>query len=163
MDEKKQKSKIYLIIFVAMILFAIILSITRKANAPIVYNSEDVKQQVGNGTSTGILGNESDLVFLSIVPNSKVSGVLNLTGEIKGGYFFEGNILVNVLDINKNVLKKGYGTATTDWMTAGPVSFTTSVDFTGLSAGPAYLEIHNDNASGLPENDKSIQIPIVIQ
>jgi hypothetical protein len=160
---ENQKSKIYLIIFAAMILFAIVLSVTRKVNTPVIYNSEETQQQVGQGVNTGILGNESDLVFLSIVPNVKVAGILNLTGEIKGGYFFEGNILINVLDVNKNVLKQGYGIATTEWMTAGPVSFTTSVDFTGLSAGPAYLEIHNDNASGLPENDKSILVPVIIE
>jgi hypothetical protein len=150
-----QKSKIYLIIFVVMILLAIVLTVTKKANAPIVPPPED-------NQDIGIQGNGGDLVFLSVLPNAKVSGVLNLTGEVKGGYFFEGNILINILDANKNMLKQGHGTATTEWMTADPVTFSTTVDFTGLPVGPAYLEIHNDNASGLPENDKNILIPIII-
>jgi hypothetical protein len=159
MENQNQKSKIYLIIFIVMILFAIVLSITKKANAPV---TPPVVAPVQDNHDIGILGNGGDLVFLSILPNAKVSGALNLTGEVKGGYFFEGNILINVLDTNKNVLKQGHGTATTEWMTTDPVSFTATVDFTGLVAGPAYLEIHNDNASGLPENDKSILIPIII-
>ena len=53
--------------------------------------------------------------------------------------------------------------ATSEWMTAGPISFEGNIDFTGLPKGQAYFEIHNDNASGLPENDKSILIPIIIE
>jgi hypothetical protein len=53
--------------------------------------------------------------------------------------------------------------ATTDWMTSGPVSFEGKIDFSGLPQGPAYFEIHNDNPSDLPENDKSVLIPIVIE
>lgn len=109
-----------------------------------------------------IFGNKDDLVFLSILPNQKVAGGLELTGSVKGGYFFEGNIVINVLSKDKNLLKAGNGTATGEWMTADPVSFKANVDFTNLPKGPAYLEIHNDNASGLPENDKSILVPIII-
>jgi len=154
MEDKN--SKIYLIIFVAIILFAIVLTITKKVNSPIVVPPQ-------NNQDIGIQGNGGDLVFLSVLPKSEVSGLVNLTGEVKGGYFFEGNILVNILDVQKNVLKSGHGAATTDWMTVEPVSFTAIVDFTGLPIGPAYLEIHNDNASGLPENDKSILVPITIE
>jgi len=110
-----------------------------------------------------ILGNEDDLVSFSFLPGTKVSGFMSYGGSIKGGYFFEGNIQINILDVNKNLLKAGFATATSEWMTADPVIFSGSIDLTGLPVGPAYFEIHNDNASGLPENDKFIQIPIVIE
>jgi len=109
-----------------------------------------------------VLGNEKDLVDFSIEPGSKVSGTLIVTGSVQGGYFFEGNILINVLDKNKKVVKAGFGSAKTDWMTSDPVGFEAVVDFTGSDKGQAYIEIHNDNASGLPEKDKSILIPVVI-
>jgi hypothetical protein len=83
-------------------------------------------------------------------------------GIIKGAYFFEGNILINILDSNKKVLKKSNAVAKTDWMTSGPVDFEGNIDFSVGYKGSGYLEIHNDNASGLPENDKSILIPIII-
>ncbi len=113
--------------------------------------------------NTQIEGNKNDLVSFSIAPGSKVKGVVSYTGAVKGGYFFEANILVNVLDKNKVLLKQGNAMATTDWMTADAVSFGGSIDFTNLPKGPAYIELHNDNASGLPENDKSILIPVVIE
>ncbi len=86
-----------------------------------------------------------------------------VSGIVKNAYFFEGNILLNVLDQNKNVLKTGHGSAITDWMTSGPVSFQGIIDTLGLPTGAAYIEIRNDNPSGMPENNKSILIPVVIQ
>ncbi len=109
-----------------------------------------------------ILGNKDDLVSFSVSPNVKVHGVLSYRGVIKGGYFFEANIGIHILDASKKVLKTSNAVAKTDWMTAGSVSFEGNIDFTGLPTGSAYFEIHNDNASGLPENDKSILIPIII-
>jgi hypothetical protein len=108
-------------------------------------------------------GNPDDLISFSIKHGQEVSGKVKVTGEIKGGWFFEGNILLNILDGNKKNIKSGHGTATTDWMTSGPVSFGAEIDVSTLPKGKAYIEIHNDNASGLPENDKSILIPIVIK
>lgn len=110
-----------------------------------------------------ILGNKDDLISFSILPGSKVRGLVAYRGVIKGAYFFEANIGISVLDLNKNVLKNSYAMATTEWMTAGPVSFEGKLDFSGLPPGPAYIEIHNDNASGLPEHDKSVLVPVVIE
>jgi hypothetical protein len=126
--------------------------------SPLVKDKAEDKAPVAE-----IQGNKSDLVSFSILPGSKVSGVVAYSGAIKGGYFFEANMLVNVLDKNKVVIKQGNTTATTDWMTADAVSFGGSIDFTNLPKGPAFVELHNDNASGLPENDKSVLIPIVIE
>jgi len=109
-----------------------------------------------------IMGNKDDLVFFSITSGSEVSGLIDAYGIIKSDYFFEGNLPISVLDANKNILRMTNGAATTDWMTIEPVSFKTSLDLTGLPFGPAYIQIHNDNPSGLPENDKFILVPIVI-
>jgi hypothetical protein len=109
-------------------------------------------------------GKVSDLISFSIKPNVEVpNGILSYRGSIKGAWFFEANIQINILDANKNVIKASNAVAKTDWMTVEPVEFEGNIDFTNLPKGPAYFEIHNDNASGLPENDKFIQIPILIQ
>ncbi len=119
-----------------------------------------------SGLLTGnaqITGNKTDLVSFSIPAGSKVTGVVSFLGIVKGGYFFEANILVNILDQNKTLIRQSNAIAMTDWMTAEPVTFEGSLDFGGLPKGKAYIEIHNDNASGLPEHDKNILIPIVIE
>lgn len=112
---------------------------------------------------TDILGNKDDLIYSSILPHAKVHGPTSYRGIVKGGYFFEGNILIGVKDLNKKILLQNHATSKTDWMTADPVEFEGTIDFSKAPSGPAYLEIHNDNASGLPENDKSILIPIIIE
>ncbi len=111
-----------------------------------------------------ILGKKEDLLSFTILPGTKVpNGILSYRGSIKGGWFFEGNILINILDQNKVPLLQSNAVAKTDWMTSEAVDFEGNIDFTNLPAGPAYFEIHNDNASGEPQFDKFIQIPIVIQ
>ncbi len=126
-------------------------------------NDEILQDNDVVNTITNILGNKDDLVSLSVKAGQEVGGKLKIKGSVKGAYFFEANILINILDTNKNILKNGHATATSEWMTADPVVFEGDIDFTNIANGPAYIEIHNDNASGLPEHDKSILIPIIIK
>ena len=126
----------------------------KKVEAPIV----DVPIQQDN---MGILGNKEDLVSFSVEAGNTVGGVLDLSGSVKGGYFFEGNILIKLLDSNQNVLKSGFGTATTNWMTADPVSFTSSIDSTGLN-GNGFILIQNDDPSdGEGGPAKKILVPVI--
>ncbi len=110
-----------------------------------------------------ISGNVQDLVSFSVPSGATVSGPLAVNGSVQNAYFFEANIRVNILDANKNMLKEGHGTATSEWMTTDPVSFTANIDFTGLQSGNGFIQIMNDNPSGDPTKDKSIYIPVVIQ
>lgn len=124
-----------------------------KAEAPIINNENNLE----------ILGDKEDLVSLSLNPGDTVSGILDLSGSVKGGYFFEGNILINLLDSNKNILEKDHGTATTDWMTVEPVSFTATIDSTAIN-GNGYIEIVEDDPSdGEGGPAKKILIPVVFE
>jgi len=107
--------------------------------------------------------NIGELVSFSISPGQKVKGLVPFEGAVKGGYFFEANILINVLDMNQKLIKAGHATATGEWMTAGPVSFAGKLDFSDIAKGLAYIQIQNDNPSDMRENDKFIVIPIVIE
>ena len=157
-------NSIFLFILIILMIIAIKIMLQNKS----LYFPE-VSKDKGEQTNTTPdvtfqnLGDKDDLVTFSIKPGSSVHGILSYRGTIKDGYFFEGNILINILSPDKTVLKKSNAVAKGDWMTSGPVDFEGNIDFTGLPKGPAYFEIHNDNASGLPENDKSVLIPIVIQ
>ena len=106
---------------------------------------------------------DNDLVSFSIANNSSVHGILSFNGVVQGGYFSEGSMPINVLDFNKNLLKNSNVMTKSDWMTSGPVNFEGKIDFSGLPKGPAFIELKKDNPSGLPEYDKSILIPIIIQ
>lgn len=119
---------------------------------------------VQNPLLVGILGDhKDDLISFSILPDSKVNGEVFYLGRIKGGYFFEGKLLINILDSNKKLVKASYAISKGDWETDRAVDFEGTIDFTNLPIGPAYFEIHNDNASDLREKDKSILVPISIE
>lgn len=158
-----KKSKLYIFIFVAMMVTALVLVISQQFEKPDEAKVvEEKSSEVIDSKDDGILGNKDDLVYFNIKPYDKVQGRISYNGVVKGGYFFEANILINILDKNKNIVLRSYATAKSDWMTSDPVMFDGTLDLFGLDSGSYYLEIHNDNASGLPENDKNILIPIII-
>lgn len=126
----------------------------KKVDAPVVVAPENKVE---------ILGNKEDLLSFSVKPGDTVSGVLNLSGTVKNAYFFEGNIGIGLLDANKNILKQGNGTAISDWMTTEPVTFTTTIDATGLS-GKGYIAIQeNDPSGGEAGVPSEILIPVFFE
>jgi hypothetical protein len=155
------KNKILIILLLVLVLVGAYFMLKPKSGSKEI----EEKAQPQFGISSGLVegNNKDDLVSFSILPDAAVSGLVSYKGVVKGGYFFEANILINILDENKNIMKKSNATATTDWMTQGPVSFEGNIDFAAFPKGKAYIEIHNDNASGEAKNDKSILIPITIK
>lgn len=156
----KHKSRKIITLFAFVLVVLAFLFFKPKAQAPVVDTSMppiENKDQV--------FGNTDDLIAFSISPNAKVHGILSYRGIIKGGYFFEANVGINILDPNKKILKASNAVAKTDWMTIGPVRFEGNIDFTGLSTGPAYFEIKQDDPSGGESGNqiKSILIPIIIE
>jgi hypothetical protein len=112
-----------------------------------------------------IEGNKEDLVSFSIKPGQEVSGKVHMTGTLSGGYFFEANVPIAIVDADKKLIFQWHGQGTTDWMTSGPVSFYTDFDFTKMPKGKAYIKITQDDPSGGESGRpiRSIFIPIVIK
>lgn len=118
-------------------------------------------------SSSMMEGNKEDLASFSIKPNQEVSGLIKSTGTISGGYFFEGSMPIQILDENKNKTNYGpeHANSTTDWMTAGPVSFSVDFDFTKIPKGKYYIKIIQDDPSG-GESGKVLHyvlIPITVK
>jgi hypothetical protein len=151
-----KKNIIVAIISALMVLIAIGGGIYLYNNKNIILGEKE------NLKKTEILGNKEDLVLFSVKAGDSIGGILNLTGTVKNAYFFEGNIIVDLLDSNQNIIKSGHGTATTEWMTTDPVFFTSGIDTTGLN-GQGYILIQNDDPSdgesGRPA--KKILIPVI--
>ncbi len=109
----------------------------------------------------------SDLIEFSIAPGQTVSDRVAITGKISGAYFFEGSMPFDILDASgqKTTVGPGYATATTEWMTAGAVSFSATVDFTNATPGLAYIRIAQDDPSGgeSGREPRFVLIPIVVQ
>jgi hypothetical protein len=86
-----------------------------------------------------------------------------VSGKAPGNWYFEASFPIMVRDSNDNVIARTHGSAQGDWMTTDLVAFTATVNIDGDYKGPATLILLRDNPSGLPENDDSVSIPIVIQ
>lgn len=102
------------------------------------------------------------VVIASPAANATVAGTFTVTGEAPGNWYFEASFPVQVYDPDHNKLAGVPAQAQSDWMTTAQVPFTAQVTVSGYT-GPATLVLLRDNPSGLPQNDDSLSIPIVIQ
>jgi hypothetical protein len=147
---------VLLVILIILMVVAICLMLQTRA---LYLHPLDKVDQV----SYQIYGDKGDLVSFSLLPGQKVSGVVKLTGTLKGGYFFEGaGIPMDVVTLDQILLKTGTATPTSEW-TKDSVSFGGTIDFTSLPKGIVDIRIKNDNPSGLTQNNKFILIPVIVQ
>jgi len=103
-----------------------------------------------------------------VIENPHPGGVVGkefvVTGEAVGNWFFEASFPIEVHDPDGNVMAGSFATAEGDWMTTEFVSFKSEIiDLPSAYIGPATLVLKKDNPSGLPENDASLSIPIVVE
>ncbi|MEX2341260.1 MAG: Gmad2 immunoglobulin-like domain-containing protein [Candidatus Paceibacterota bacterium] len=97
-------------------------------------------------------------------PGGVVGKEFVVTGEARGYWFFEATFPIEVVGATGDIIAGSYATANGDWMTEEFVSFTSEIiDLPSAYVGPATLILHRSNASGLPEHDASISIPIVVE
>lgn len=97
-----------------------------------------------------------------------VSGVpvgqhFSVVGDAPGTWYFEASFPIQVRDKADNKIGQTVAQAQGDWMTTEQVPFRADVVLDTAYSGPATLVLLRDNPSGLPENDDSLELPIVIQ
>lgn len=98
--------------------------------------------------------------IFNIQPGQLVTSPLYVMGQARGNWFFEANIPVILKDQNGKILAQKGFQAKGNWMTEGYVEFEGRLDFTAPTTEFGTLIVHNDNPSGLEENDKEISIPV---
>lgn len=102
------------------------------------------------------------IVASSPTPGSAVSSPIVVTGEARGTWYFEASFPIEVRDASNAIIGQGYGQAQSDWMTEDFVPFqSVAISFAPQPAGSSgTLILRKDNASGLPEHDDELVIPI---
>lgn len=108
---------------------------------------------------------EELIVVDSIEAGDTVSSPLTITGKARGYWFFEASFPVTIVDWDGRIIAEHYAEAEGDWMTEEFVPFTTTIEFdTPEAVGPinrGAIILQRANASGLPENDAALEIPVV--
>lgn len=102
------------------------------------------------------------VVVMTPASGASVGKTFTVKGSAPGPWFFEAVFPVRVLDVDNNLIAETYAQAEGEWMTKDLVPFTSTVTVKDYS-GPAILVLLRDNPSGLPENDDSISLPIIVQ
>jgi hypothetical protein len=114
----------------------------------------------GKTTTTPALSAKVHVVLPQ--PNQAVDPVFTVSGEAPGQWFSEASFPVQVRDRNGNILQQATAKAMGNWQTTGQVKFAVSVTVSQYH-GPATVVLLRDNPSGMPENDDSVSVPVMIK
>jgi hypothetical protein len=107
---------------------------------------------------------ESPVRIASPLANAMVKSPLAIRGEARGAWFFEAEFPVILTDWDGYVIAEGYATAQGEWMTKEFVPFTATLAFTRpTSATEGRLIFKAANASGLPQHDAMVEVPVRFQ
>ncbi len=116
---------------------------------------------VNTPTNQGNAAAMADLIVAtSPTPGQKISSPVKVTGKARGSWYFEASFPVEVVDANGNSLGRTPAQALGEWMTTEFVDFAASVPFTTPTTATGTVILHKDNPSGLPENEKELDIPV---
>ncbi|WP_029035290.1 Gmad2 immunoglobulin-like domain-containing protein [Salinimicrobium terrae] len=91
--------------------------------------------------------------------NATVSSPLEIKGEAKGYWFFEATAPIKLISESGKELAESYVEAQGEWMTENWVPFAGRLEFkTNEKRG--YLIVSRANASGKPEHDRMLRVPV---
>jgi hypothetical protein len=97
------------------------------------------------------------------LPGSTVTSPLSIAGTAPGPWYFEASFPIELVTSEGTVIGQGYATAQGNWMTEQQVPFTAQLTFTKPSTKQGMLVFKKANASGLPINDDSLEIPVLFE
>jgi hypothetical protein len=97
-------------------------------------------------------------------PNESIDSPFVVEGEARGTWFFEASFPIRLETADGQEIGIGLAQALDDWMTVDFVRFRALVEFDASEhAGQtATLVLERDNPTGLPEHDRSIEIPVIL-
>lgn len=110
--------------------------------------------------------NEVNLPSINVTtptPGHSVSSPIEVAGEAQGHWFFEATAPVVVVNWDGLIIGEGYIEAQGEWMTEEMVPFTGSISYelpADSYSNRGTLILQRANASGLPQFDVAIEVPV---
>ena len=141
---------------------ALILIIVPAPRSPIdtVLDNNATTTPAATSTTPGL----SDLI---VVNSPKAGGpvsstTLTVAGKARGTWYFEASFPIQIKNASGTVIAQGPAQAQGDWMTADFVPFAATLSYPAQPAGShGTIVFKNDNPSGDPARDKSLEVPVV--
>ncbi|MBI4120757.1 MAG: hypothetical protein HY457_00675 [Parcubacteria group bacterium] len=115
------------------------------------------------------IGNELEkqglIRIVSPRPNGVLESPLIVEGEARGYWFFEATFPLVLVDWDGKIIAQSYAEAEGEWMTEEFVPFRGTIVFekpivVGDFSKRGALILRKSNASGLPEHDDALEIPV---
>lgn len=104
------------------------------------------------------------VVIISPLKNSVISSPVAIAGRARGSWFFEGSFPVVLMDAYGTVLAESHVSAQGEWMSDDYVPFVGTLQYQKqIPDAKGVLIFKKDNPSALPENDESIEVPVVFK
>ena len=165
------KGKIVAFIVIILIATAVVLILQP-------FSTQMVGPQIGDPTPT-LTPTATSTPTPTGMSSTTVAGLIHVTspkndaellspftvkGEARGTWYFEASFPVQLKNDKGVVVASGPAQAQGDWMTENFVPFTITLSFKRQVAGSkGTLILHRDNPSGLPQNEGSLEIPVVFK
>lgn len=104
----------------------------------------------------------ADLIRLeSPEPLAVIESPLEVTGQARGFWYFEASFPVVLVNWDGLIIAEGVATAEGEWMTEEFVPFRATLEFETPDYGErGTIILQKHNASGLPEHDDALEVPI---
>lgn len=144
---------LWLIVILVVVIGAFFYFDKKSLNAP----EDDIDQEeLGDPVET------ENIKVSSPLPGQVISSPLTVSGEARGMWYFEATFPVSLLDEDGEVIFESFIEADGEWMTENFVPFEKEFTFSAPAGTKATLVLMRSNASGLPEHDASVSVPVVI-
>lgn len=92
--------------------------------------------------------------------NSSISSPVEISGQARGTWFFEGSFPIIIMDANDLIIGQGIATSSEEWMTENFIPFNATVYFERPETVSGKFILKKDNPSGLKEKDDQLILPI---
>lgn len=130
---------------------------------PITEDDTSTTTDMGDGGAVD--ADVSDMIVLNAPQSGEaITSPLTMTGEARGGWYFEATFPVVLTNWDGLIIAEGYAEAEGDWMTEEFVPFSATLTFEKPEYGDnGFLILQKANASGLPEHDAALEIEIMFE
>jgi hypothetical protein len=110
--------------------------------------------------SASQVARDERIVLEAPEPTALIESPLECRGRARGSWFFEATFPVSLLDGRGAVVARHYAQASGEWMTESFVPFQAQLSFGRPATDTGVLVLHKANASGLPEHDAELRVPV---
>ncbi|MFH1509625.1 MAG: GerMN domain-containing protein [Candidatus Nealsonbacteria bacterium] len=108
----------------------------------------------------GVLDKMNLIKVDSLFPNEVINSPLEVSGEARGFWFFEGDFPIKILDSEGELLGVTIAQAQTDWMTEEFVQFKAILIFDDPETKNGNVLFIKDNPSDIAEQNDELRIPV---